>query len=573
MPKDLPSFDAVEMAIHWSRLIAIVDQAAAALVRTSFSTVIRESNDFACVLFDAHGRSLAQSTISVPGFIGTMPQTLREMLKRIPREKLEPGDVLITNDPWMGTGHLHDLTMATPVFKGSDIVAFTCVTAHLPDVGGRQWSAAATEVYEEGLWIPVVKYYRHGRLNEDMHRILEANVRNPEQVIGDVRAQLAATSVMAGKLLDFMEDARLQDLTSLAGAIHGVSEQAMVKALREVPEGIYVGETHADGWGAPLTIRARVVIRDSRIAVDYDGTSPQSSRGINAVFNHTYAFTIYPFKSVLVPEIPNNEGFMRLFDIQAPPGSIVNAQPPAAVGARHLVGHLLQGAIFQALGKAVPDRVQADSGTPLWSVVFKGPSTERTKPFTTVLFFNGGTGATGWADGSSCTSFPTNISIAPIEIVETLSPLRFRYKRLAADSGGAGKWRGGCGQDIAIESVAQTPMSVSLLTERTKFPAVGLNGGHPGRCGFVRVNGRPAREPKGTVVLNPGDVLELGLPGGGGFGDVKARDPELVEHDVQEGYVTLKHAKRQTKRERRRPRFSKTRASTPVLAIQHLTSP
>jgi N-methylhydantoinase B len=546
------TFDAVETEICWARLVAIVDEAAAALVRTSFSTVVRESNDFACVLLDARGHSLAQSTISVPGFIGSMPRTLREMLIRVPREQLEPGDVLITNDPWLGTGHLPDTTMAMPVFREREIVAFTCVTAHLSDIGGRQWSADAAEVYEEGLWLPVVKYLHGGRVNDDVHRIIETNVRNAEQVIGDIRAQLAATNVMARKLLDFMAEMDLEDVHGLARTIHGVSERAMANAIRDVPEGRYVGEIHADGWDDPVTIRATVEIRGGRVHIDYAGTSAQSRRGINAVFNHTYAFTIYPFKSVFVPHIPNNEGLLNVFEVTAPPGTIVNALPPAAVGARHLVGHLLQGAIYQALGAAVPDRVQADSGTPLWSVVFKVPASAGQRGATTVLFFNGGTGATSWADGPSCTSFPTNISVTPVEITETLAPLRVRHKRLAPDSGGAGRWRGGCGQDIAIQSLARTPVTVSLLTERTRFPAQGLLGGRPGRPGFVRRNGRAVPEPKSVIVLEPGDVLELGLPGGGGFGAPAARDAEAVERDVAEGYVSPRRRPRAPRRTRRR---------------------
>jgi N-methylhydantoinase B len=528
----------IETEIYWARLVSIVDEAAAALVRTSFSTVVRESNDFACVLLDADGYSLAQSTISVPGFIGSMPRTVREMLKRVPREQLEPGDVLITNDPWLGTGHLPDFTMAMPVFRGSNIVAFTCITAHMSDIGGRQWSADAAEVYEEGLWIPVLKYIRRGHVNEDVHQIIESNVRNSEQVIGDIRAQLSATNVMARKLEEFMAEVGLADLKALASTINDISGRAIADAIKSIPEGRYVAETHADGWDEPLTIRVALEIRNGRVLADYSGTSPQSRRGINAVFNHTFAFTIYPFKTLLAPHIPNNEGLLKYFDVQAPLGCILNAVRPAAVGARHLTGHLLPGVIYQALAQAIPDRVPADSGTPLWSIVFKVPGTVRQRGSTNVLFFNGGTGASNSYDGVSCSSFPTNISVTPIEITENLAPLRFLYKRLATDSGGRGKQRGGCGQDILIESVAETPLTVSLLTDRTRFPAMGLMGGLPGRTGFVKKNGRIIDAPKSIVLLEPHEVLELGLPGGGGFGNFSERPQILAERDVAEGYVS-----------------------------------
>jgi N-methylhydantoinase B len=532
------SFDAIETEIFWARLVSIVDEAAAALVRTSFSTVVRESNDFACVLLDADGYSLAQSTISVPGFIGSMPRTLREMLKRIPRDKLEPGDVLITNDPWIGTGHLPDFTIAMPVFRNSRIVAFTCITAHMSDIGGRQWSADASEVHEEGLWVPVLKYIRRGEVNEDVHNIIETNVRNSEQVIGDIRAQLAATNVMARKLEEFMTEVDLDDLSSLARTIHDVSARAMEAEIKTIPEGRYVGETHADGWDEALTVKVALEIRNGRIRADYTGTSPQSRRGINAVFNHTFAFTVYPFKSLLVPHIPNNEGLLKFFDVHAPLGCIVNAVPPAAVGARHLTGHLLPGAIYQALSAAIPDRVPAESGTPLWSIVFKAPPAEKQRGSTTVLFFNGGTGATSWGDGVACTSFPSNISVAPVEVTENIAPLRFQYKQLACDSGGAGRQRGGCGQDIAIESLSSAPLTVSLLTDRTRHPAEGLLGGEQGRPGFVKKNGRVVAEPKSVITLDKGDLLELGLPGGGGFGKLEERKKDAVERDKSEGYVS-----------------------------------
>ncbi|MEK7412448.1 MAG: hydantoinase B/oxoprolinase family protein [Planctomycetota bacterium] len=531
------AFDAIETEIFWARLVSIVDEAAAALVRTSFSTVVRESNDFACVLLDENGYSLAQSTISVPGFIGAMPRTLREMLKRIPRETLEPGDVMMTNDPWLGTGHLPDLTVATPVFRDGKIVAFTCVTAHMSDIGGRQWSADASEVHEEGLWLPVVKYMRKGQVNEDVHRIIEQNVRNSQQVIGDLRAQLAATDVMVRKLNEFMAEAGLEDLTSLARSIHEVSARAMAAGIRSIPEGRYVGETRSDGWDEPLTIRVALEIRNGRVKADYTGSSPQCNRGINAVFNHTFAFTVYPFKCLLVPHIPNNEGLMTFFDVHAPLGSIVNAVPPAAVGARHLTGHLLPGAIYRALADAIPDRVPAESGTPLWSIVFKAPPTRTQRGSTSVLFFNGGTGASNDGDGVACSSFPSNISISPVEITENLAPLRYRYKRLAAESGGIGRHRGGCGQDIAIESLSEAPLTVSLLTDRTRNPAEGLLGGRPGRPGFVKKNGEVVTEPKSVLTMNRGDVLEVGLPGGGGFGKPEERPAAAIERDLTEGYA------------------------------------
>jgi len=517
----MKKIDPIELEILWNRLIAIVDEAAAALVRTSFSTVVRESNDFACALLDEDGYCLAQSTLSVAGFIGTAPLSLRKFLEIIPKEQLRPGDVLFSNDPWIGTGHLPDSTMAAPIFHGSRIVAFVVTVAHLSDIGGRQWSADANEVFEEGILIPVTRLYNKGKLNTTVLDILKANVRLPDQVLGDIDAQIVAIQVATRRLRELMDEAKLGDLRTVSNAIFDVSARALGKGIRELKPGTYIGEVEADGWDTPVRIRAAVTVKNGKIAVDYAGSSPQSRYGINESYNHTFAYTVYPFKCMLSPTLPNNEGFLRLFEVNAPEGLIVNSRRPAAVGARQLVGHLLQGAIFKAMENVVPERVQADSGTPLWTLVFRGIDPERARAFSTILFFNGGTGAMMNQHGSPCTSFPGNISNTSIEVVESLSPLLYRKKAIAIDSGGRGKWNGGAGQVVHIESRWDATTRVSLITERTRIPAQGLHGGQPGKVGFVHKNGTAVQDTKGIVELQRGDVLEIGLPGGGGFGDAR----------------------------------------------------
>lgn len=532
----------VDLEICWSRLIAIVDEAAAALVRTSFSTVVRESNDFACVLLDENGYSLAQSTLSVPGFLGTAPLSLRHFLKVYPKASLRPGDILLTNDPWIGTGHLPDSTMAAPIFVGTRLVGFVVTVAHLSDVGGRQWSADANEMFEEGIRIPVSKFYSAGRPNTTLLKIIESNVRVPEQVLGDLGAQVVAIRTARRGVQTLLKEYGFRDLRRLARSVFKVSEDALRSQIRQVPEGTYTGEVEADGWESPLRIRATITVQDGRIMVDYTGSSLQSRFGINEVYNHTFAYTVYPLKCMLNPSIPNNQGFLRLFDVNAPEGLIVNARPPAACGARQLVGHLLQAAIFDALAPVMPDRIQADSGTPLWTLVFRGIDPVRGRGFSTILFFNGGMGATTFRDGMSCTSFPSNISTTPVEIVENLSPLLVRAKRIAEDSGGPGRHRGGCGQVVQIESRWTGRVRVSLLTERTQTAPRGILGGQPGRPGFVKKNGIPVTESKGIVELLEGDVLEIGLPGGGGVGAPAERDPELVGRDVKNRFVSVEAA-------------------------------
>ncbi len=508
----------IDLEIYWNRLIAIADEAGATLKRTSFSTVVRESNDFACVLLDTQARLVAQSSLSIPGFIGTAPLTLKGMLKVFPGDTLRPGDILFTNDPWIGTGHLPDASMAAPIFAGGKLVAFALAVAHLSDIGGRQWSADANEVYEEGIRFPVIKLAEEGRFNPLVMQMLEANVRLPQQVRGDIEAQVGALRVAERRLVELLEEYGLADIDAIAGAIFTASEDAALRELRLIPPGVYVGSVDSDGFDEPVSIKATITITHAGVTVDYSGSTAQVRYGINETFNHTYAYTIYPFKCLLSPGIPNNDGFTRLFKVIAPEGSIVNARPPAAVGARHLIGHQLQAAVFEALAQVMPGRVQADSGTPLWSVLMRGVDTVKGTSFSSILFFNGGMGAMRDRDGPPAAGFPANISNTPVEVAETLAPVLFRAKRLADGSGGAGAHRGGMGQVVSFQSRWPGRLRVSLLTDRTRVPAKGILGGAAGRTGHVLINGVPVVNPKGVVDMHEGDTLELALPGGGGYG-------------------------------------------------------
>ena len=508
----------IDLEIYWNRLIAITDEAGAALKRTSFSTVVRESNDFACVLLDRQARLLAQSSLSIPGFIGTAPLSLAGMLKVFPRETLVPGDILFTNDPWVGTGHLPDATMVAPVFFGGRLVAFAMAVAHLSDIGGRQWSADANEVFEEGIRFPVMKLAEAGQFNPFALQMLEANVRLPQQVRGDIEAQVGALRVAERRLVEMLAEYGLTGIDEIADAIFKASEDAALRELRLIPPGVYTGSVDSDGFDERVSIKATITVTHDGVTVDYTGSTGQVRFGINETFNHTYAYTIYPFKCLLSPGIPNNDGFTRLFKVIAPEGTIVNARPPAAVGARHLIGHQLQAAVFEALAQVMPDRVQADSGTPLWSVLLRGVDVVRGTSFSNILFFNGGMGAMRDRDGPPASGFPANISNTPVEVAETLAPILFGTKRLADGSGGAGAHRGGLGQVVSFRSRWPGRLRVSLLTDRTRVPAKGIMGGEPGKVGHVLLNGVAVDNPKSVVDMAEDDVLELGLPGGGGYG-------------------------------------------------------
>ncbi|MCL4182655.1 MAG: hydantoinase B/oxoprolinase family protein [Burkholderiaceae bacterium] len=536
------AYDPVLLKMMWDRLIAVVDEADTALGRTAFSTVVREAHDYVTVLLDAEGRSIAQCTYSIPSFIGTLPITARHIMERIPLSSLQPGDVLITNDPWLGTGHLPDITMLTPIFYGGRLIAFAGNVAHMPDIGGRAFSADAREVFEEGLRLPPMFLYRAGKPSQDLMAIIRHNVRVPEQVLGDLEAGRSANEVMARRLKAFLEDYQLTDLRELAEEMFARSEANMRAKIVALPDGEYCDSLVMDGFGEPLTINTRVVVKGDQIEVDYAGSSPQIDRAMNSVLNYTYAYTVYPLKCILDPDTPNNEGSFRALRISAPEGSFLNPRLPAAVNGRHLVGHQLSFAIYGALRQIVPERILADGGcAPSWVLVLNG-QLEDGRPFSNFMFFSGGQGARQGMDGPASLHFPTNISSVPTEHVEATSPVRIEHREQIPDSGGAGEWRGGNGVRIALRSLAARPCAVTLQCERIQHPPKGSFGGHDAAAGRVTLNGQPVLAPKEQFVLRANDVLTLELPGGGGFGNPLRRDPQAVLADVQAGTISAARA-------------------------------
>jgi N-methylhydantoinase B len=538
MTKETPrQFDAVELELLWRRLISLVDEAAAALVRTSFSTLVRESYDFSCIVTDAAGQSLVQATESIPSFIGTLPETVKHFLKFFPPETLYPGDVLITNDIWLGTGHLPDITVAKPIFRHGKLVAFSASTAHAPDIGGKIRSPEPREVFEEGLQIPPLKLMRAGEADETLVAILRKNVRTPEQTMGDLWAQVVALDLMEERLHILMEQAGLDDLASLASEIHARCEAAMRAAIAALPDGTYSSELQTDGlMDKPVTLKLTLTIEGDRIIADYTGTDAQVDRAINCALCYTYAMTMYGVKVCTSPNLPNNEGAWRPISIIAPDGCIVNPVFPASGGSRMLIGHYLPMLVFGCLGQVVPERVMAACGSPMWGMNQSGVNAQG-KPYANMFFYNGGMGANMRGDGISCLSWPSNVSSTAIEITEHIAPLRVHHKRLRTDSGGPGRHRGGLGQEIALESRSETPIAVSFLAERTIFPAFGIEGGKAGAPGVLRINGEKV-DPKKQYVLSRGDTVILSTPGGGGHGDPEKRDRLARERDIKAGYTS-----------------------------------
>jgi N-methylhydantoinase B len=538
-------FDPVTLEILWSRLISITDEAAAALVRTAFSTTLRESNDYATVLMNANGDSLAENTAGIPSFVGILPRTLRHMLARIPMDRWRPGDCIITNDPWMATGHLLDVTMASPIFYKGKLVAFSGSTAHVPDIGGSLWSADCGEVFEEGLRIPPVKLLREGEPSEDVFDFILSNVRVPEQMRGDLYAQVAAQRASARRLTEFLDDTDIVDLNGLSDALQQRADLAMRRAIEAVPDGEYRSTVLADGFDEHETrIECRLVVEGARMHIDYAGTSPQIPRGINCVMNYTHAYTVYPVKCALDPLTPRNEGSYRSMTVEAPEGSILNPLYPAAVHARQLTGHLLAGAVYGCLAQAVPEKVIAEcGGAPTTRALFNGIDKSGHR-FSQIIFASGGMGAGAGNDGLGATAFPTNVGTGSIEAFESIAPLIVWKKELRTDSGGPGRQRGGLGQEIIVEVVSKEPLRLSLLADRIKNPAPGLLGGQPGAPVEIMLADGTKPHPKSRTTLRPGDRLILRYGGGGGYGEARERDRAAVSDDVKNGYVSRQAARR-----------------------------
>jgi len=539
-------FDPVTLEILWSRLISIADESAAALLRTSFSTIVRESNDFATVLMDENGDSLAENTAGIPSFVGILPRTLKHFLKRFPKEQWKPGDCIITNDPWMATGHLPDITMAAPIFHKGRLVGFSGSIAHSPDIGGTIWSSDCREVYEEGLRIPPMKFLIEGRANGDLVEMIEANVRVPDQVMGDLDAQVTAQRACARRLQEFLDDSGMVDLAALSRALQQRAETAMRKAIQELPDGTYRSRISADGYDADEThIECAITVKGSDLHVDYAGTSKQIDRGLNSVMNYTYAYSVYPLKCALDPVTPRNEGSYRSVTVDAPLGSILNPRYPAPVNARQLTGHLLAGALYAALAEAVPEKICAESGSsPTLRSVYSGADTKGNR-FSQILFASGGMGANAQQDGLSCTAFPTNAGSGSIEALESISPLVVWKKEFRPDSGGAGKFRGGLGQDVEVEVVSSDPIRLSLLSDRQKYPPRGLLGGRQGGNVEIYLTDGTRPHPKSRSMLQPGDRLTMRYSGGGGYGDPRERDRNAVRRDVEQGYISIAAAERE----------------------------
>lgn len=505
-------YGSIELEILWKRLISVVDEASAAFVRTCFSTLVRDGNDFAIVLTDAEGRSLAQSTMSLPGFIGCLPATVQHFLAKYPAETIKPGDVFITNDPWKGSGHVHDVTTATPIFHAGKLVAFAAVVSHLPDIGGKLRSNSSREIYEEGLQIPVMKLLDEGKPNEILIELISQNIRVPEQGMGDIWGQVSGCRTMGERLQGLLETVNLIDL---GAEVRKRSENAMREAIRKIPDGVYKSTVQHDGFDEPIVIKCELTVKGDRIDIDYSGTSQQLPHALNVVPIYTFAYTVYGLKALLCPDIPNNEGSFMPITTKAPLGSLLNPTYPAASGGRSAIGHLLPAAVFKALADVLPDKVWA-SGSPNSSMTMSGEY--RKKRFAVVNFLNAGQGATATRPGFSALSFPANLGNTPIEMMESLAPIRVLRREIRRGSGGEGRNAGGCGISFEFEILPDaSDVMASFLMTQLKAPTSGLAGGGAGSSGQLMINGQVI-DPTAPRVLKARDRVLMETAGGGGYG-------------------------------------------------------
>jgi N-methylhydantoinase B len=528
--------DLIDLEIAWQRLISVMDEVDNATVKTSFSTIVGESRDFACILLDAQGASLCQSSFSPPDFCVSITRTSRVLLERFSAARLRPGDVLVTNDPWIGDGHLPDYFVLSPVFHRGRLVAIIGTVAHLADVGGHPGDIVASDVFSEGVRIPPAKLYEEGSENGLLFDIIGSNCRVPDLVLGDLRAIVGTHRVGARRLAEFLEDEDLSDLAGLAQEIHGRSERLMRDRIEALPDGHYEFGLDIDGYLERVHLHAAVTVAGRDIVVDYAGTSPQvADAAINCTYNTTRSSSMYPFKCALVPGIPNNEGLFAAVIVRAPDGCILNTTFPHPVQARAKTTNNINQVLFGALWPVFGEHAQAGSGS-IWPFSVTGRSGDHGE-FSVHVLPHGGRGAMRDIDGMMPIAFPHNSSVTPVEIFEAQCPVMITRKALRQDSGGAGRRRGGLGQVMTFRNVGAATFNARVRPDKVWCPAPGLDGAGPGATGRVTFNGCELREYP-ILPFAPGDEITLEMPGGAGFGPAREREVERIRSDVDLGYVS-----------------------------------
>ncbi|MGH6816740.1 MAG: hydantoinase B/oxoprolinase family protein, partial [Hyphomicrobiaceae bacterium] len=543
--------DPITLEIMWSRLITVVDEMWSTVTRTAFSLIISEAQDFACELLDARGETLAHSPRAMPVFNLCLPRAVKALLAKYPPATLQPGDVLVTNDPWLCAGHLFDIAVLTPVFRNGRSVGLVGTVGHVGDIGGTKDSLHAREIYEEGIQIPPMKLFHAGRPSEDLFTLIAENVRNPAQVLGDIHSFVAANAVGAERLAAFMDEYGIHDLEALAAVLQGRSEKAMREAIAAIPDGVYTHDVVNNPLGTPLRYPLAIAVKGDTVALDFAGAPAQLPQGgLNCTLNYTAAHATYPLKCMLTPSVRGNAGCYRPFTVTAPDGSVLNCDKPMAVNLRTRTGWYIAPNVFGALGAAAPERVQAATGLPV-AIALYGRDAEG-RIYSDHLFMGGGQGGSAAGDGVSALLWPTSAANTSIELMESRVPILVLEKTYIVDSGGPGRCRGGLGQRVSVRKLYDDglPALASVYPEGVGIEVPGLFGGKAGRSarGVVREeSGRVVRDcGTGELVTlaSPREIVEVCLSGGAGFGPPRERSPAAVARDLAEGYISSEAAGR-----------------------------
>ena len=543
------ALEKIQRQIQWNRLIAVVEEQAQTMIRTAFSTTVREAGDLSAGIFDLKGRMLAQAVTGTPGHVNSMMESVGHFLAKFPAERMQPGDHYITNDPWLGTGHLHDLTVVSPAFRGGKIVGLFANTAHVIDVGGLGMGPEGRSVFEEGMYIPIVKCFDRGQPNETFFDFIRAGSRTPVELEGDVYSLCACNDAGIKRLVEMLDEFGMDSIDPLAEYIFDSSLAATLAEIAKLPGGTFAAQISSDGYEAPVTLKAAMTIHSDRIVVDFSGTSGLSGRGINVPAPYCRAYSCFGIKCVVAPEIPNNWASLAPFQMEIPEGCILNAPRPFPVSVRHVVGQLLPDLMMGCLHQAVPDRVTAEGSSCLWNPPLRGGgqvsgAAAELPDFEVITFNSGGTGARRGLDGLDGTAFPSGVRTMPVEATENVAPVIFWKKELRPDSAGPGRTRGGFGQIMEIGAKGEAEFAVNAIFDRVANPPKGREGGGNGAAGWVGMDDGSTIRTKGFQVIPKGRHLLLKLPGGGGMGPAAERDRALVERDVADGLVSPEAAAR-----------------------------
>ena len=526
----------IQNQVMWNRLLSVVEEQGQTLVRTAFSPIVRECGDISAGVFDLEGRMMAQAVTGTPGHVNSMAESVKHFIDHFPLNTMNEGDIFITNDPWMGTGHLNDFVLTTPCFKDNKIVGLFSCTSHLTDIGGLGVGPDATDIHMEGLYIPMLKLADKGVMNKTLLKLIGQNTRQPVETEGDVYSLAACNDIGCKRLVEMMKEFKIDDLKKLSDFIYDKSLSAVENEIKKIPNGVYKNSMMIDGFEKDIKLEAKLKVSDNFISVDYTGTSDKSKFGINVPLSYTKAYTCFGLSCLVSAEIPNNAGSLKPFEIDAPIGSILNAPYPAAVCARHIIGQMLPDVVFGCLEKAIPEKVPAEGASCLWNITFRGKTdrgANNNSLFAVTAVVNGGTGARPNKDGLSATAYPSGVRGTPVEINEAVAPLLFLKKEYNPGSGGKGKFNGGLGQVIEIKSAIDEDMDLLASFDRIKFPARGRSHGENGNAGQVSIKNKRKLNGKGTQVIKAGEILQIFTPGGGGLGDYSDRDKELIETDIE----------------------------------------